>query len=72
MIGVIFEMANYAWVIEYGKTQSPKYATVANGVLTWTIYNQDALRFSRKKDAEMVAEIMADADRITQHAWDDE
>lgn len=61
----------YAWVIEKGDTKRPQYAACSNGVLFWSHLNKDALRFSRRVDAERIAELFKDFDRVTEHGWDD-
>ena len=56
-----------AWLLERGQS----YATVKDGLLDWTAPadHGSALRLSRRADAEMLATIMDDADRIAQHMW---
>jgi hypothetical protein len=64
------ENTEKAWVLEKGSPSDPHYATVLeSGCLGWLKGNYNALRFARRRDAEMMAEIMEDADRVCEHEW---
>lgn len=39
------------------------------GVFEWTLDSMKAIRFSRRADAEQVAEIVEDTSRIAEHVW---
>lgn len=60
-----------AWVLEKGQASQPRYATVSGGMLDWTEPGDHAkaLRLARRQDADALAEIMEDADRVAEHAW---
>ena len=60
-----------AWLLEKGPAHAPQYATVKNGMLDWTPPGQHetALRMARRADADALAEIVEDADRVAEHAW---
>lgn len=59
------------WVLEKGLAIQPRYATVNAGMLDWTEPGDHAkaLRLARRADADALAEIMEDADRVAEHAW---
>lgn len=67
-------MTERGWLLEKGSGSTPQYAMVDNGMLAWTKPGDHgkALRLARKEDADALAEIMEDADRIVEHAWHDE
>lgn len=62
-----------AWLIENGKTQGHglKYQTFDpdSGMFTWTEDVYEALHFSRRKDAELIARESEDAWRIVEHVF---
>lgn len=65
-------MPETGWLIENKDKQSPRWLAVIGGVFDWTTDSIAAVRFSRRSDAEQVAEVIGDdADLITQHAWGD-
>lgn len=58
------------WVLEKDGTSQLLYAYCAeNLMLGWTTDNLRAIRFARKADAEQLALIMEDADRVAEHMW---
>lgn len=59
------------WCLEKDATDGPMYLTISNGLLGWSKPNENlkALRFARRADAEMICEIVEDADRIAEHMW---
>ena len=59
------------WCLERGEACNPQYLTCDGMALTWTSPGDHAkaLRFARRDDAEMMATIIDDADRIAEHGW---
>jgi hypothetical protein len=63
--------SNSVWLIEQGVNPC-KYLATEIGIYKWTEDVEKAIRFSRKKDAEMIAQIIDDdCDRICNHIWFD-
>jgi hypothetical protein len=58
-----------AWLVERGDNGPPRYRTMSQGLILWTDDISKALRFARRKDAEMFAEEDEDAWRIAEHMW---
>jgi hypothetical protein len=61
-----------AWVIEHPnpKFSFGRYASLASGELRWTGRIDEALRFSRKIDAEQFCDVfMLGQGRVCDHAW---
>ncbi len=62
----------YGWLIENGKKgDALRYRNMEQGIPTWTADHDEALRFSRRKDAEKFAAEDEDAWRIVEHIFDD-
>ena len=60
-----------AWVLEKTETEV-KYLAIENGCWVWTLDVSKALRVSRREDADVLAEIVEDTDRVAEHEWIDE
>ena len=60
-----------AWVLEKGPASMPQYATIKNFAFDWTDPGDhlSAFRMSRRADAEALAAIIDDADRVAEHEW---
>ena len=67
-------MEDFAWVIERGDSRpsQPTYwAGIAATHSTWSEDHMDAVRFSRKQDAEKVACGLGQGyHRVCDHGWD--
>jgi hypothetical protein len=60
------------WCLERGPASAPHYLHVAEtGIFDWTLDHMKALRLARRADAEQVACIVEDADRVAEHVWTD-
>ena len=58
------------WLVEIFGVGQPKWLTVDGSGFSWTIDSIQALRFSRKMDAEMVAGVFHILKPIvTEHQW---
>jgi len=58
------------WVlIRDGATGGLEYIGVDSGFLNWTPDNLKALRLARREDADALAEIVDDCERIEEHQW---
>ena len=59
------------WLIEKGSPSEPQYAYFVDGILSWTNPgdHESAFRMSRRIDAEALAELMEDSERIADHEW---
>lgn len=59
------------WLLERqnGFLRQTEWVTVDNGMLTWTGDSLRALRLARREDGDMLATIVEDAERITEHLW---
>ena len=69
--GVLPENTESAWLIEQSGN-AIRYATVEDGMFAWTPDVSEAIRFSRRDDAEMYAELIGDDDvHIREHVWTD-
>ena len=64
-------MTDFAWVVEKGEALKPQYLFCKHGIYGWSHANQDALRFSRRVDAENVAKLFEDVSRVAQHGWEE-
>lgn len=68
-------MTEYAWLIESGDSQvsAPLYYAGYNELKSkscWSYTLDDAIRFSRKADAEKVSRLMKQQNnRIAEHGW---
>lgn len=61
------------WLIEKDDTSHPKYLTICERRWDWSHDHQQAIRFFRKHDAEIIAThfLLEHAEkRIAEHAWD--
>src|SRR5207247_643095 len=63
-------MSETGWCIEHGEARAPKYLSVLDGHWNWNPDHLKALRFSRRADAEMVATMVNEVDRIAEHSWE--
>ena len=63
--------AGSGWLLEKMLEGQIWYVTV-NQVLTWTDDVNKALRLARREDADMLAEIIDDCERIAEHEWVDQ
>jgi hypothetical protein len=66
------QQAQSGWCVERGPASAPYYLHVYGGMLAWTPDHSQALRFSRRADAEQITEIVEDAGRIAEHVWQNE
>lgn len=58
----------FAWLIERDK--GPHYLTVHKDLFDWTTDSNQAIRFARRLDAEMVARVIGDeVSRVAEHGW---
>lgn len=68
-----FEVAHcneFAWLIEREAINGPVYLTVHKDLFDWTRDSTEAIRFSRRQDAEMVARVIGDeVSRVAEHGW---
>lgn len=62
------EVSETGWLLEKMHEGQVWYIT-ANYVLEWTVDPLKALRLSRREDAEMLATIVEDCDKIASHEW---
>jgi hypothetical protein len=59
-----------AWLLERGGNEKPlEYLAVINGFFEWTADHYRALRLSRRKDADDLAGLVEDAERVVEHQW---
>ena len=64
------ETVERGWLIERSTEHGPAYIFVdSNEMLGWTHDSLQAIRFARKEDAEQVARMIDDAEKITEHEW---
>lgn len=62
-------MTEFAYLMERG--DPPQYLYVSDaGIFDWTPDASKALRLARKRDGDMLAEIISDAERIVEHGFD--
>ena len=61
----------FGWLIEGQLTaRGPIYLFVDNNeMLGWTHDDKRAIRFARREDAEQVAKMVEDCEKITEHQW---
>jgi hypothetical protein len=59
------------WLLEKQDKESNWFIGVIDGMLGWTTDPNKALRLSRRDDAEAIATICEDAERISEHLWPD-
>lgn len=57
------------WLLERRQDGKIEWLMLANGVWGWTEDSLQALRLSRRQDADALAEIISDADAVTEHQW---
>jgi hypothetical protein len=58
----------FAWVIEHDASDAP-YLLYWAGPNNWTQNNLEAIRFSRRLDADRVARIIGGNHRVCEHGW---
>lgn len=59
-----------AWLLERKMTpEGPEYLSVDAGRFTWVTDNLKALRLARREDADALAEIIDDCERVAEHQW---
>jgi hypothetical protein len=54
------------WLLERGATE---YIGVIEGFLQWTSDPNKALRLCRREDADALAELVDDCEKISEHMW---
>jgi hypothetical protein len=61
----------YGWLIEGKLTaRGPIYLFVeSNDMLGWTHDDKLAVRFCRRADAEQIARLIEDCERVAEHLW---
>jgi hypothetical protein len=59
------------WLLEKQDKGSIWFIGVIDGMLGWTTDPDKALRLCRRDDAEAIATICEDAERISEHLWPD-
>lgn len=60
----------FAWLIERDAGIGLQYLTVHKDLFDWNHDNTKAIRFSRRRDAEMVARVIGDeVSRVAEHGW---
>lgn len=57
------------WCLEKGTLSRPQFLTIVEGHSQWTPAHLDALRFARREDAERVASLYRDTERVVEHLW---
>jgi len=63
-------MIERGWLIERRQASCPQWATANDTGFSWTADSLQAIRFSRRSDAEQIAAILGDdADAVTSHQW---
>lgn len=62
------DFTEHGWLIEKMESGQVWYITV-DQLLTWTTDSLKALRLARQKDAEMLCEIIEDAEKVAEHQW---
>lgn len=64
------ETPERAWLIERKHNSIPQWLCVQDDEFLWTADSLEAIRFSRKEDADAVACVVGDeVDCITEHQW---
>lgn len=58
------------WLLERRQNGSAEWVMIEGGMWDWTTDSAKALRLSRRQDADALAEIISDADYVTEHQWD--
>jgi len=59
-----------AWLVEKTIKGCLHYLYVpCTGLLDWTPSNSKAIRFARREDADMMCNLVEDADRVAEHVW---
>jgi hypothetical protein len=58
-----------AWLLEKQNKGANWFIGVIDGLLDWTTDPNKALRLCRREDAEAIATICEDAERISEHLW---
>lgn len=61
-------MDQTAWLLEKDAAQ-PTYIGIIDGVFEWTTDIDKAFRCARREDADALAEIVEDADKVVEHLW---
>ena len=59
------------WLLEKQDKGANWFIGVINGMLEWTTDPNKALRLARRDDAEAIATICEDAEKISEHLWPD-
>ena len=57
------------WLLEKHENGTILWIGVIDGLFQWTEYSTLALRLARREDGDKLAEIIEDADSITEHTW---
>ena len=57
------------WMLEKQDKGNNWFIGVVDGMLGWTTDPNKGLRLSRREDAEAIATICDDAERISEHLW---
>lgn len=58
------------WLLENGKQGSElRYMTMDDGLIVWTASHMEALRFSRRVDAERFLGDCSEDVRVSEHVW---
>jgi hypothetical protein len=61
-----------AWLVEKTVNGFPHYLYASClGLFEWTPVNSKAMRFSRREDADMICNVVEDAEKVAQHVWTD-
>jgi hypothetical protein len=59
------------WMLEKSDKGANWFIGVIDGMLGWTTDPNKGLRLARREDAEAIATICEDAERISEHLWPD-
>jgi hypothetical protein len=59
------------WMLEKSVNGANWFIGVIDGILGWTTDPNKGLRLSRREDAEAIATICEDAEKISEHLWPD-
>lgn len=59
----------HGWLLEQRKDGKILWLMLEHGMWDWTEDSLKALRFARRQDADAMADIISDADAVTEHQW---
>lgn len=57
------------WLLERRRDGKIEWVMLAHGMWGWTEHSEYAFRMARRQDADDLAEIIDDAEHVTEHQW---